>query len=90
MVTIVPEKLTDKIVSYRYYPEFSKEYGIVSVNRKTKERSIDKVHEEFSNVYAGHALCNICKFIDDDNFPEKDVIAWYQTAFCSPTERNSL
>ena len=35
------ESLTDEIVSYRYYPEGGKEYGIVSLNRKTGERILD-------------------------------------------------
>ena len=84
MEYIVLEELTDDRVAYRYYPEGKKEkikeYGIVSLMRKktTQRRNIDKICEEDEfKTYAFHALSRLEEYQGENEFPEKDLIAWY-------------
>ena len=77
MVKIELLELTDKIVKYKYIPEDSSEYGIVCLDRMTGERNIEKLVSGYSVNYPAHALHRIEEYRENDNFREKDVIAWY-------------
>lgn len=69
--------LTDNIARYKYYPETSKEYGIVVLNRKTGEIKQEKSVEEFNSSYVAHAIRRIEEYQEIGKFLEKDIIAWY-------------
>ena len=71
------EFLTDEKVSYRYYPEGSKEYGVVSLNLKTGERMHDKPCPDSISLFARQAWQRLKKYQETNNFPEKDLVAWY-------------
>ncbi len=45
-------ELTDEKVTYRYHPEGGKEYGIVSLMRKTGERIHEKPYPDSLTSYA--------------------------------------
>ncbi|MBQ7704572.1 MAG: hypothetical protein IJT73_03965 [Selenomonadaceae bacterium] len=67
----------DKAV-YKYFPETETEkFGIVSVNRKTGERKIEKLFEEYGNRYAFHACNELERYISKGNFPVNGGVAWY-------------
>ncbi len=70
-------ELTDKIVKYKYIPENSDEYGIVSFDRVTGEKKIDKLVSGYSMNYPAHAFHRIKEYLENNNFQKKDVIAWY-------------
>lgn len=70
------ELLTEDKVSYRYYPEGGKEYGIVSLDRKTGQRIHDKFCPDTISLYAGQAWRRLEKYQRENRFPEKDMIAW--------------
>lgn len=77
MVRIEFVNITEEIVRYRYYPEKSKEYGIVALNRKTGERIFEKILSEYGKQYAAHAVRRIEEYQKQGTFPEKDLIAWH-------------
>lgn len=77
MVKIELLELTNKIVKYKYVPEEANEYGIVSLNRITGERKIEELVSGYSMNYPAHALHRIEEYQENENFREKDVVAWY-------------
>ena len=77
MVKIELMDLTGDIARYKYYPETSKEYGIIVLDRKTGERKQEKSVEEFNSSYAAHAIWRIEEYQETGKFLEKDIIAWY-------------
>ena len=77
MVKIELIKLTEGLAIYRYYPEKSNKGGIVSLDRKTGERRLDEVASGYGTNYAAHALRRIEEYHRNNDFLEKDIIAWY-------------
>ena len=78
MELILLFELTDEKVTYKYYPENeSEKYGIVSVDRRTFKRTIDKLCEGYGDEYAFHALGTIQNFVEKNDFKTKKLIAWY-------------
>ena len=77
MVRIKKLELTDSTVKYEYYPEKSDKRGIVSLNRDTGERVLEKSVDGSGSNYAAHALCRIEEFQREGRFPEEDVVIWY-------------
>ncbi len=75
MEDLVLEALTEDKVTYRYYPEDGKEYGIVALMRKTGELIHEKECPDTLSNYHCHAWRRLEKYQRDDNFPEKDLIA---------------
>ena len=66
----------DKVI-YKYYPEQETEFGIVSVNRKTGERKIEKLFDDYGTWYAWHACRELERYITNGSFPVKGGVAWY-------------
>lgn len=65
-------------VIYKYYPEQETEnFGVVSVNRKTGERKIEKLFDNYGKTYAFHACRELERYINNGNFPVKGGVAWY-------------
>lgn len=77
MVRIELLELTEETVKYKYFPEQSEKHGIVALGRRTGERALEKVAEEYSSNYAAHALCRIEEYQKRGEFPKKDIVAWY-------------
>ena len=42
MLTLELLEITETIVKYKYYPEASKEYGIIMIDRMSEERKVEK------------------------------------------------
>ena len=70
-------ELTDEKVTYRYHPEGGKEYGIVSLMRKTGERIHEKPCPDSLTSYAFHALDRLEDYQKMGEFPEKGLVFWY-------------
>ena len=63
--------------TYKYIPENSDEYGIISLDRMTGEKKIDKLVLGYSMNYPAHAFHRIKEYLVNNNFQKKDIIAWY-------------
>lgn len=77
MVRIELLELAEDYAKYKFFPENSESFGIVSLNRKTGERMIEKIVEDYDNKYAFHALYRIEQYQKKGEFLEKDLVAWY-------------
>lgn len=63
---------------YNYFPEGKKEYGTVSVNKSTGELDVEKVSvNDEHKRYLCHAISRIEKYFAENNFQDKDIVAWY-------------
>lgn len=63
---------------YNYFPEGKEEYGTISINKRTGELEVEKIsaNDEYKR-YLFHARSRIEDFFAENNFMEKDVVAWY-------------
>ena len=76
MERLVLEEVTQEKVTYRYYPEQSKTYGVVVLMRKTGQRILVKLHPDYSSAYVGQAWKRLDEYQKTGDFPEKDLVAW--------------
>lgn len=77
MVKIEFIELTENIVRYKFFPENSKEYGIVALNRQTGERILEKEVKGYLLNYAAHAFHRMEEYQNKNDFPKEDMVAWY-------------
>ena len=78
MVKIELLSVDDEEAVYKYFPEQENEkYGIVSVNRKTGKRTIQKKHNAYGSEYAFQACREIERYISSGIFKPKGMVAWY-------------
>ena len=77
VVRIKKLELTDSTARYEYFPEKFGKSGIVSLNRDTGERVLEKAAPGYGNSYAAHALRRIEKFQKNGKFIEEDTVVWY-------------
>lgn len=71
-------EVNESKVVYKYFPETETEnFGVVSVNRKTGERKIEKLFEKYGKTYAIHACNRLEDYIEDGKFPVIGGVAWY-------------
>ena len=71
------ESLTEEKVTYRYYPEGGKEFGVVSLVRKTEEVIHDKLYPDITKMYVRQAISCMYDFNKANNFPEHKHVMWY-------------
>ncbi len=68
---------TENEIKYRYYPEDGKESGIVSVNKKTGECSVDEAaYNDRHQRYAMKLLKKMKEFVTDNSFEKNGIVAW--------------
>lgn len=78
MVKIELLEVNEDKVTYKYFPEQETEkFGVVSVNRKTGERNIENLFEDYGKTYAFHACNEIERYITKGTFPVNGGVAWY-------------
>ena len=77
MVRIKKLELTGSTARYEYFPEKSDKSGIVSLNRDTGKRVLEKPAPGYGNNYAAHALRRIEEFQKNGKFIENDTVVWY-------------
>lgn len=77
MVRIELIELTDNIVRYKFFPEDSKEYGIVALDRQTERRILEKEVKGYLSNYAAHAFRRIEEYQNKNDFAKEDIVAWY-------------
>ena len=77
MLILRLEFLSNEIVRYRYYPEDREDFGLIELNRITGEINLKAEVKEYGSFYWRHAVYRIDEYFEADNFPEKDMVAWY-------------
>lgn len=77
MVTLELVSLTKEKVVYKYFPEDENDFGIIQLNRVTKEPTLLKDDSRGNSVYRHHAFSKIRKYDAEGNFPKTGISAWY-------------
>ena len=77
MVKIKKIIVTDLIAKYEYFPEQSGKSGIVTLDRVTDERVLEKLALGYGKNYAVHAFRRIEEFQKQGVFLEEDIVMWY-------------
>lgn len=68
------EKIGDEVIY-----DWKEEVGTVAYNVVTRERRIIKLtsYDKYGRIYMGHAFQAIGYYVENNHFPEKDLVAWY-------------
>ena len=79
MLWLRKKEIKDGVIFYYYQKEGKGEWGLLYYNSKTKERGVVQLAEgdrEEDARYRNHAIYRIKEYIEENNFPEKDLVAW--------------
>ena len=74
-IEVTPEKLT-----YYYQPEGEGEMGIITYYYKAGRFTVEKKAEKDGkrlDTYITHSLMAFSEYVKKNEFPEKDMRAWY-------------
>ena len=80
MLTFKIQYEDDEVVKYEYHPEDRKEFGVISVNKKSLEMKQeqaayeDDVHDSF---FSSMMFSKIRKFIKSGTYRKEGMVAWY-------------
>lgn len=80
MVKLRKKEIKDGIIYYYYQKEGKGKWGLLYYNPDKKERGFVNLAEgdiENDGTYRNHAVYRIKEYIEKNNFPEKDTVAWY-------------
>ncbi len=77
MLTFKREKINDREVTYRYYPENGKEYGRITMSLDAELLNKECSKEDTFEWYAGHMMSKMRDMIANSDFQEDGMIAWY-------------
>ncbi len=72
-------KLNNNILSSKFYPENSEDFGTVSINIETMEvieKTPSKYDETFP-IYLNHAIEGLKKIIGTTELPKEKLVMWY-------------
>ena len=79
MLRLRKKEIKDGRIYYYYQIENEGEWGELCYVIATKERVVIKLAEGDNANYAryrNHAFYRIERYIEENNFPEKDLVAW--------------
>lgn len=78
MLQLVLTIETNKEVAYNYFPEQGEEYGTITINKITGDIiNVEKARSDKFGTYLGNALARIKKYVANNCYLEKDIVAWY-------------
>ena len=79
MVKLKLKEINEEKVSYYFYPEGGKKYGIVSYTKKDKKIEIEKECPGVTKLsaYNRFAIKALEDCVDEDNFKNEIMMAWY-------------
>lgn len=78
MVRMELLKVDKSVVTYKYFPESSSTFGIVSLDVDKGYWEIKKLQEEYPRVYATKAIMEINRIYKlGEEFPPKTAVHWY-------------
>lgn len=67
-------------IIYEYHPEDREEYGLISVDKISKEIKLEKRaydDEVHDNFFSCMMFSKLRKFIEANDYKESGIIAWY-------------
>lgn len=71
------ENTSTKVV-YNYFPEKKDMYGTVSLDKLNCEAlNVSIAENDMHDIYMHHAVSKVTEFVENNNFPEEEIVAWY-------------
>ena len=71
------ENTSSKVV-YHYFPEDKEIHGTVSLDKSRGDvLDVSIAENDVFNRYMHHAVSKVTQFIEKNEFPKEEVIAWY-------------
>lgn len=77
VVRIEKIEVTKEKATYKYFPEDSSEFGVITFFRMTGKRCLVKELPGYDSKYYCKAMNRIVEYNDNGYFPQKGMIAWY-------------
>lgn len=78
MLELVLNSDNGEIVEYNFFPEGKKEYGTITVNKKTGVVDITKRADgDDYDVYLRHAVSKVLNYQKSGSYQQKEMVAWY-------------
>ena len=79
MIYLEKIEVNDEYIKYYYFERKGAEKGIVVYFPRTRLCRTEKLCEGDSEFYKGyrtHAYCRIMEYVEKNEYPEKDMVAW--------------
>ena len=71
-------KITNNVVVYNYFPENAEDYGTIELDLVSKEFTLIKWADKYKQtMYLMHAYQGILRMLDENDFLDTRVVAWY-------------
>ena len=71
-------KITNNVVVYNYFPENAEDYGTIELDLVSKEFTLIKRADKCKQtMYLMHACQRLLKMLDENDFSDTRVVAWY-------------
>ena len=77
MVRVEKIEVTDEKATYKYFPEGSSNFGIISLFRKTGKRHSEKELPGYDRKYSCKAMNKLVEYSNSGIFPQSGIVAWY-------------
>ncbi len=71
-------KINNNVVVYNYFPENSEDYGTIELDLVSKDVRLIKRAEKYKqSMYLMHAYQGLLRMLDENDFSDTRVVAWY-------------
>ena len=71
-------KITNNVVVYNYFPENAEDYGTIELDLVSKEFTLIKRADKYKQtMYLMHVCQGLLKMLDENDFSDTRVVAWY-------------
>ena len=67
-------KITNNVVVYNYFPENAEDYGTM---KSREARLIKRADKYKQTMYLMHAYQGLLRMLDENDFSDTRVVAWY-------------
>ncbi|MDB6213625.1 hypothetical protein PNO24_06865 [Gemella haemolysans] len=71
-------KINNNVVVYNYFPENAEDYGTIELDLVSKDvRLVKRADKYKQTMYLMHAYQGILRMLDENDFLDTRVVAWY-------------
>ena len=78
MVLLKLIKITDNVVLYYYFQENAEDYGTIELDLRSREARLIKRADKYKQtMYLMHAYQGLLRILDENDFSDTRVVAWY-------------
>lgn len=71
-------KINNNVVVYNHFPDNAEDYGTIELDLVSKDvRLIKRADKYKSTMYLMHAYQGLLRMLDENDFSDTRVVAWY-------------